>query len=123
MPVVDLHIMSNFAGSFSADLFSVVVLCPTAKGILSRIGASAGAKLANMNHAWWWQVVLEHAIQSRETSSVVHVPAGDSMILVNCDGRRVANEKTLYNERTPGAFYLGPGPGPLSQSHSFRYLR
>ena len=81
---------------------------PYSEGDFVRIGASAGAKLANMNHAWWWQVVLEHAIQSRETSSVVHVPAGDSMILVNCDGRRVVNEKTLYNERTQVHFTWDP---------------
>ena len=81
---------------------------PSSEGDFVFIGAAAGAKLANMNHAWWWQVILESALQSRDTSSSVSLPAGDSMILVNCDGKRVVNEKTMYNERTQVHFSWDP---------------
>jgi 3-oxosteroid 1-dehydrogenase len=52
-----------------------------------------------MSHAWWDQVVLELALRNRSTAEDVWFPFGDSMVQVNKYGRRVVNEKQVYNER------------------------
>ncbi|MGO4384439.1 FAD-dependent oxidoreductase [Specibacter sp. RAF43] len=70
-----------------------------ATGDFVRIGMQAGAKLGNMSHAWWDQVVLESALRSRATSRDCVYPFGDSMVIVDKFGRRVMNEKMAYNER------------------------
>ena len=59
----------------------------------------AGAELGNMSHAWWDQVAVEHAVTVPSTLKDVYNPYGDSMIIVNKHGRRVVNEKAVYNER------------------------
>jgi 3-oxosteroid 1-dehydrogenase len=81
---------------------------PTNQGDFVRIGIDAGAMLGNMSNAWRSQIVLEEALASpgnpqfRTQPSGVpcHLwqPPGDSMILVNKTGRRVANEKRAHNE-------------------------
>jgi 3-oxosteroid 1-dehydrogenase len=71
----------------------------TSTGDFVRIGIEAGAQLGNMGHAWWYQVALEHAIQSGQTAGGFFMPFGDSLIQVNRHGRRVVNEKSPYNER------------------------
>ncbi len=81
---------------------------PTGEGDFVQIGSAAGAKLANMGHAWWWPVILEQALQFRSTPSGISQPPGDSMIMVNRLGRRVVNEKIQYNERTQAHFAWDP---------------
>ena len=81
---------------------------PTGEGDFVHIGAAAGAKLANMGHAWWWPVILEQALQFRSTPSGISQPPGDSMIMVNRLGRRVVNEKIQYNERNQAHFAWDP---------------
>jgi len=81
---------------------------PTGEGDFVYIGAGAGAKLANMNNAWWWQINLEQALQFRSVPSGIGYPPGDSMILVNRFGRRCVNEKVQYNERTQSHFVWDP---------------
>jgi succinate dehydrogenase/fumarate reductase flavoprotein subunit len=75
-----------------------------ATGDFVRIGIEAGAQLANMGQAWWYQVVLDHAARNRQTAGGLFMPFGDSMIQVNRHGRRVMNEKAPYNERGPVHF-------------------
>jgi succinate dehydrogenase/fumarate reductase flavoprotein subunit len=70
-----------------------------ATGDFVRIGIRLGADLANMSHAWWSETVLESALRLGPTLKDVWLPFGDSMILVNKYGRRVVNEKMVYNER------------------------
>jgi succinate dehydrogenase/fumarate reductase flavoprotein subunit len=80
----------------------------TGEGDFVHIGGAAGAKLANMNNAWLWPVLLEQALQSRSTPGGVGSLPGDSMIQVNKYGRRVVNEKIQYNERTQAHFLWDP---------------
>jgi predicted oxidoreductase len=77
---------------------------PTGEGDFVEIATAVGAKLGNMSHAWWSQVGVEQALQSRNASGGGGAP-GDSMIFVNCDGRRCVNEKIQYNEKTQAHFY------------------
>jgi hypothetical protein len=51
--------------------------------------------------------MVEQALQFRSTPDHVS-PPGDSMVLVNCDGRRFMNEKLHYNERGQAHFYWDP---------------
>jgi 3-oxosteroid 1-dehydrogenase len=72
---------------------------PYSTGDFVRIGTEVGARLGNMAHAWWDQVVAEMAVRNRATIGDVYSPFGDSMVMVNRYGRRVVNEKAPYNER------------------------
>ncbi len=62
------------------------------------IASSVGAQLRNMNYAWMCPIVFEKAMAGDPTLSGTFSPSGDSMIYVNKEGRRVANEKLAYNE-------------------------
>jgi succinate dehydrogenase/fumarate reductase flavoprotein subunit len=77
---------------------------PNATGDFVRVGTEAGARLGNMAHAWWDQVVVELAVLNRATRGDVYSPFGDSMLMVNRYGRRAVNEKAPYNERGQGHF-------------------
>ena len=70
-----------------------------AQGDFVRLGADAGAKLANMNNAWLKQVPLTAALRS-PTPPSVWLPWGDAMIHVNKYGRRVVDEKMPYHDRS-----------------------
>jgi 3-oxosteroid 1-dehydrogenase len=80
----------------------------TATGDFVRIGIEAGAQLGNMSHAWWDQVVVEHAVTVPSTIKDVYSPYGDSMLMVDKHGRRVVNEKAVYNERGQAHFVWDP---------------
>jgi 3-oxosteroid 1-dehydrogenase len=80
----------------------------SATGDFVRIGIEAGAQLGNMSHAWWDQVVVEHAITVPATIRDVYSPFGDSMLMVNKYGRRAVNEKAVYNERGQAHFAWDP---------------
>ena len=71
----------------------------SATGDFVRIGMQAGAQLGNMTHAWWYQVVLDQAIENSQTATGFFMPFGDAMFQVNRYGQRVNNEKAPYNER------------------------
>lgn len=56
--------------------------------------------LANMDCAWWDQVAVEHTLGgTTETRAGVWVAPGDSSVIVDLTGRRVVNEKAVYNTR------------------------
>ncbi len=84
---------------------------PTNTGDIVPITTAAGARLGNMNNAWWAQIVLEEALQNRSVATDAFNLPGDSTILVNRYGRRVVNEKMVYNERTQAHFYWNPVEG------------
>jgi 3-oxosteroid 1-dehydrogenase len=54
--------------------------------------------LRNMNYAWMCPIVFEKAMGHDPELIGTFSPSGDSMIYVNKEGRRVANEKLAYNE-------------------------
>ncbi|MBK5263731.1 MAG: FAD-dependent oxidoreductase [Alphaproteobacteria bacterium] len=68
------------------------------EGDLVRISSELGIKLRNMNNAWLAPISLEKAIAKDGALSGIFAMSGDSMIIVNKDGRRVGNEKQPYNE-------------------------
>jgi 3-oxosteroid 1-dehydrogenase len=77
-------------------------------GDFVRMGLNAGAALGNMSNAWWSQVPLEVVLRTGPTIKDVWMPFGDSMIQVNRFGRRVVNEKMVYNERGQVHHYWDP---------------
>jgi 3-oxosteroid 1-dehydrogenase len=75
------------------------------------MSTAVGAQLGNMNNAWWAQVVLEQALLNRSVATDAFNLPGDSSFLVNRYGKRVVNEKMVYNERTQAHFYWDPVAG------------
>jgi 3-oxosteroid 1-dehydrogenase len=73
---------------------------PTNTGDLVRMAIDVGAKLGNMNEAWFQQEILEEVLEFSSVPSGVWFLTGDSMITVNRYGHRMYNEKFVYNERT-----------------------
>jgi hypothetical protein len=84
---------------------------PTNTGDFVAMASTAGAALGNMNNAWWAQIVLEEALKNRSVATDAFNLPGDSTILVNRYGKRVVNEKMVYNERTQAHFYWDPVAG------------
>ncbi len=84
---------------------------PTCVGDFVGIAESLGAELGNLENAWWCQVPLEAALEHRVLNWLMFVPWGDSMVIVNREGRRVVNEKSLYNDRGPAHFIGGAEQG------------
>src|SRR5262249_47680943 len=84
---------------------------PTGEGDFVKIASSVRAKPGNMSHAWWGAVIVEQALQNRSTPNGIGQTPGDSVILVNCEGKRCVNEKIQYNERTQAHFYWDPSRG------------
>lgn len=78
---------------------------PTNTGDFIDIGISLGARLGNLNHAFWVENALEQALQTPSLSNENWIPFGDSMVIVNKYGDRVTSEKMVYNERTQAHFY------------------
>ncbi|MFT4564280.1 MAG: 3-oxosteroid 1-dehydrogenase [Gammaproteobacteria bacterium] len=76
----------------------------SAEGDFVGIGSAAGARLGNMQNAWWVQIPLEESIAVRSVSTGIWCSPGDSMIQVNRFGRRFFDEKFVYNERTQAHF-------------------
>lgn len=66
-----------------------------------------------MASAWWDQVAVEHTLHTTtETRAGMWVAPGDSSFIVDLDGRRVCNEKAVYNERAK-LHLRGPGAPTL----------
>ena len=68
------------------------------------IAGAVGAQLRNMNYAWMCPIVFEKAMARDPELIGTFSPSGDSMIYVNKEGRRVANEKLAYNEMAQAFF-------------------
>jgi hypothetical protein len=81
---------------------------PTNEGDFMLIAQAVGAEMGNMSHAWWGPCVLEQALVSRSVPAAMFNVRGDSVIQVNCEGRRVGDEKRYYNDRTQVHFYWDP---------------
>jgi hypothetical protein len=58
-------------------------------------------EVAHLDKAWWGEVPAELAIECHEVIALLFYPYGDSMIYVDRQGRRVVNEKAVYDQRGP----------------------
>jgi predicted oxidoreductase len=73
---------------------------PTAQGDFVTIGLEAGTELGNMRNGWLYEDLLEKAAPDRVCmEGGINVPPGDSMIYVDRRGRRLVNEKLIYQDR------------------------
>jgi len=70
----------------------------TNEGDFIRISSKLGVQLRNMNYAWRCPVSFEKAIAKDPSLIGCFSVAGDSMIFVDKNGKRVVNEKLHYNE-------------------------
>jgi len=68
------------------------------EGDFVRISSAVGVQLRNMNHAWMCPNLLEKSVAKDGSMSGIFTMVGDSMLIVNKRGLRVANEKLCYNE-------------------------
>ncbi len=84
---------------------------PTCRGDFIRFGRELGAELGNVENAWWCQVPLEPALDERVLEWLIFMPYGDSMVIVDREGRRVVNEKAVYNDRGQAHFIGGSAEG------------
>ncbi len=76
-----------------------VAAVATNTGDFLRIGMSLGAGLGNMTSAYLGNAPFELALDVERVPQLLHFPYGDSMIWVDCGGRRVVNEKGVFTER------------------------
>ncbi|MDH4612025.1 FAD-dependent oxidoreductase [Pseudomonas sp. BN102] len=76
----------------------------TNEGDFIRIASELGVQLRNMNYAWSCPILLEKAVARDGSMSGIFTMTGDSMLMVNKYGKRVVNEKTVYNELVPTFF-------------------
>ncbi|MNZ67606.1 3-oxosteroid 1-dehydrogenase [compost metagenome] len=76
----------------------------TNEGDFIRIASDLGVQLRNMNYAWSCPILLEKALTKDGSMSGIFTMTGDSMLMVNKYGKRVVNEKTVYNELVPTFF-------------------
>ncbi|HEX4304680.1 MAG TPA: FAD-dependent oxidoreductase [Solirubrobacterales bacterium] len=72
------------------------------------IASQLGARLGNLSNAFNVQNVLEQSLTSTSVTTEAWIPYGDSMVIVNRYGKRVAPEKMVYNERTQTHYHWDP---------------
>jgi 3-oxosteroid 1-dehydrogenase len=84
---------------------------PGSEGDFIPIAGALGAQFGNMANAWWCQIPLEQALENPSVPTGLWTLPGDSMLQVNAAGRRFANEKFVYNERTQAQFAWDPVRG------------
>ena len=80
------------------------------------IAGAVGAQLRNMNYAWMCPIVFEKAMARDPELIGTFSPSGDSMVYVNKEGRRVANEKLAYNEMAQVFFQWDGAQERVSES-------
>ena len=76
----------------------------TNEGDFVGIATALGAPLYNMNYAWMAPMPLEISLSGSPYTSGIFAVPGDSMIFVDKHGRRIVNEKAIYNELTSKFF-------------------
>jgi 3-oxosteroid 1-dehydrogenase len=90
----DDELRTNF---LPAPIFSGCAAA-TNEGDFVHIATALGLPLRNMNFAWMCPLPFEIALAKSPYLSGMFSVAGDSMIWVDKYGKRVVNEKTIYNE-------------------------
>lgn len=81
----------------------------TNEGDFVHIATALGVPLRNMNYAWMAPIPLEIALQRSPYLSGMFAVPGDSMLWVDKYGRRVVNEKAIYNELAMSFLEYDPG--------------
>lgn len=84
---------------------------PTTVGDTIEMTRGLDVELGNTENAWWAQVPLEPALEQRNMDWLLFVPFGDSMVIVDREGRRVVNEKDIYDRRGRAHFIGGAEAG------------
>lgn len=88
------------AEHFRGPLYTSCAI-PSAQGDFISIATELGSELGGMRNGWLYQDVLEWAAENREAvAGGLAMPPSDSMIHVDRAGRRVGNEKRIYQERS-----------------------
>ena len=77
---------------------------PTNTGDFIDMASQLGARLGNLRNGFFVQHVLEQALNNSSVVDDLWIPPGDSMVMVNKYGVRVASEKIPYNEHTQSHF-------------------
>jgi succinate dehydrogenase/fumarate reductase flavoprotein subunit len=72
----------------------------TNEGDFQLMARGLGIPLMQMDAAWMAPMVLERALARDPDMMGIFAVPGDSLIIVNRDGRRVVNEKAPYHDRT-----------------------
>jgi 3-oxosteroid 1-dehydrogenase len=80
----------------------------TNEGDFVYIATALGVPLYNMNYAWMVPIPLEIALQGSPYLSGIFAVPGDSMVIVDKYGKRVVNEKAIYNEFNHVFFQYDP---------------
>lgn len=76
----------------------------TNTGDFVSIASRLGAELVNMANAWSAPIVVERVMQDPEGVAGSFILPGESLIMVNRQGRRAVNEKMTYNEAALAGF-------------------
>jgi 3-oxosteroid 1-dehydrogenase len=77
-----------------------------------RMGTKVGAKLGNLNEAWWGPMVLipGDEIDGAPTGTLLRFErTGPGSVIVNKEGRRFVNEAHNYNDMTKAFHAFDPG--------------
>jgi succinate dehydrogenase/fumarate reductase flavoprotein subunit len=72
---------------------------PTNEGDFLRIGAALGAKLGNLHNVYRNEGIFENAVASPDGYNCIWFHKGDSMLIVNGNGKRFHNERRNYQDR------------------------
>jgi 3-oxosteroid 1-dehydrogenase len=88
--LAERYLRGPIVGSCSVD---------TARGDFIPIALEAGAELGNMQEAWWAELPLELVKDMPSQPDLISFISGASSMLVNTAGKRVVNEKLMYNDR------------------------
>ncbi len=72
---------------------------PTNEGDFLRIAGALGAKLGNLHNVWRNEGIYEQAVAAPSAYNCIWFHKGDSMIIVNGEGKRFHNERRNYQDR------------------------
>ncbi len=87
---------------------------PTNEGDFLRIGAALGAKLGNLHNVYRNEGIFEQAVAAPDAYNCIWFHKGDSMLIVNGNGKRFHNERRNYQDRPMAHLSWDPNEGTWS---------
>lgn len=81
---------------------------PTNEGDFLRIGAALGAQLGNLHNVYRNEGIYEQGIATPSAYNCIWFHKGDSMLIVNGNGKRFHNERRNYQDRPMAHFNWDP---------------